>query len=660
MPEQRSPQLAVPHAKGLIVVGIGLVVTCVGFAVFATMAKQPAASRWPGVLAVLSLLAGLGLVEVGSWLNAAFYRALEKAPVRRTVEIGGGVLLVAGAVVLGNCLALYWLGTSAAPVAGITVGLLLIELALAAEHRSVIRICTSPSFPVTMIVVGAAVLGFAALALVSIINVRHYRRIDLTEKGFYSLNDQTLKILQSVKKPMRIIATMVQNPNPAGPEQFRNFVRARATETLEEYANQSRRVDFISLNPYASPEAAEKLSAELKLELLADSIIFEYEGKTKVVEFGELLTTPPFPSMPPQFKAEEAFTGALQSLVEGETTKIYFVIGHGERDIDDYDRDGTSAIAEQVRKDNCEVKTCELPEIPDDCNVLVIAGPRTPFGSDELDAVRDFAGREGVGLLVLLDPVAGDAAPSGLEAIVKGFGVTVETGQTLVEMGRREILPGILGAGPTATIETTEYGKGPARMMGPPHPVVRDLKTMRTAFHVACPVRSDVPPRPSPYGGRPQGDPFTAQLVSTSSRAFAKTDFDLGDLARLRIDRDQDKPGPFTIAIARGRSKGQQAPMRPMGPPPPPSRIIVFGDSDFITNMYLQRGVRGNGTLFRNAVAWVGGREYKIGIPPKPLQQEHTIDMPREQKTIARWATVFAPPFHILVIGLVVWWIRRR
>ena len=31
-----------------------------------------------------------------------------------------------------------------------------------------------------------------------------------------------------------------------------------------------------------------------------------------------------------------------------------------------------------------------------------------------------------------------------------------------------------------------------------------------------------------------------------------------------------------------------------------------------------------------------------------------------ETERFARWATVFVPPFHVLLIGIVVWWIRRR
>jgi len=87
---------------------------------------------------------------------------------------------------------------------------------------------------------------------------------------------------------------------------------------------------------------------------------------------------------------------------------------------------------------------------------------------------------------------------------------------------------------------------------------------------------------------------------------------------------------------------------------------VVFGDSDFVTNTYLKQGETGNLALIRSAVAWAAGREYKVGIPPKPLELVRRLDATERDRTLARWATVFAPPFHILLVGLVVWWVRRR
>jgi len=666
--EERTNPVAGLNPIGLAIVVIGLVGSTVGLVYFASAAKEPLADWHQTVWALLSVVAGLGLTAAGSWLSASFYRSLEKRAARAWVEDTGAVALVLGVIVFGNFLALYswsptkWIAVGTVPintVVGLAIGLLLIELALAAGFRAMIRMCTSPSFPVTLVVVAAAALGVVALGLISYINYRHYCRVDLTEKGLYTLDARTVNILKSLKVPLRIVSTMVQNPNPRMEmEEFRNVVRERANQMLEEYANQSRFVEFIPLNPYSSPEARDKLQKELKAEIVANAVIFAYEGKTKVVELNELIAQSPDPREGPAFKGEDAFTSALQSLVEGKATKVCFVKGHGERDTDDYDRDGLSSLAELVRGDNCDVKTIELPDIPSDCDVLVIAGPKRPFLPGEIDALQTYLTDQKKGLIVLLDPIVGNAQSSGLEMLLKEQGIAVQPNETIIEMTQLDI-GGFIGQEPSAMISTTDYAADQAMMFGgPPHPIIRDMKNIRTAYYMACPVGaiSKGAPR-GPYG--PQGDPNTKEIVKTSPRAFAKVDFDPSSGAPLRPDPERDKQGPFAIAVARGGpSEDQPMPMPMMRPPG--GRLVVFGDSDFVSNMLLERGAFGNSTLFRNALAWVAGKEYKIGIPAKPLRQEHLLDMTEAQKISARWATVFLPPFTLLVLGFVVWWVRRH
>ena len=156
----------------------------------------------------------------------------------------------------------------------------------------------------------------------------------------------------------------------------------------------------------------------------------------------------------------------------------------------------------------------------------------------------------------------------------------------------------------------------------------------------------------------PKRDPFIAALVATSNRAGAKRDFDPGRLDSMRIDRKRDKGGPFTIAVARGAWQPEGA--DPPTQKPPRGRLVVFGDSDFATNTYHEKGASGNLMLLRNTVAWAAGKEYKISIPPKTLELDRSLNITRRDADLARWATVIVPPFHILFVGIVVWWIRRR
>ena len=57
---------------------------------------------------------------------------------------------------------------------------------------------------------------------------------------------------------------------------------------------------------------------------------------------------------------EEDITNALMKLVKGEKKTIYFVQGHGEKNIDDSERNGYSTRKAGLEKENYVVKTVNL------------------------------------------------------------------------------------------------------------------------------------------------------------------------------------------------------------------------------------------------------------------------------------------------------------
>lgn len=575
---------------------------------------------------------------------------------RALVETVGGVLLIVGIAVLGNGLTLAAIGAAVSLTAFVVVGGLLVVLGLAAQHRRLARLRHSPTFLMTLIVGAAAVLGLAALALVSVINFRHFRRVDLTGSELYRLNDQTLKVLKQVGRPLRIIGAMVPHPAPrTAIERFNNVIRARATAMLREYASQSRHIEFTELDIYTDPLARNRLEDEYQTEILRDSVTFVYElelGKRRTgrIAFSELATHAQSPDSAPQFRGEERFTSALQMMIEGAAARVCVVTDHGERSIEEFGHGGLSDLAAVLRNDNCVVRPCRLPDIPEGCTVLVIAGPRRAFVEAELDALRAYLAKGG-GLIALIDPVVGKMARSGVEDVLREQGIAVASDVAIIEESRLRIVGGVPGRTPGVRIETADY---PPKQVGSErqlHPIMREMKRIRTAYYLACPlvaVSKDGTKR----------DPHSVELVVTSARSSGKRGFEPGSLESLRIDRSRDPRGPFAIGIARGAwlPAGPDAPAEPA----PSGRIVVFGDSDFIINGHLKQGSTGNLTLARNLVAWVGGREYKVGIPPKPLEMERRLDVTSREKALARWAAVIVPPFHILLIGIVVWIIRRR
>ena len=92
------------------------------------------------------------------------------------------------------------------------------------------------------------------------------------------------------------------------------------------------------------------------------------------------------------------------------------------------------------------------------------------------------------------------------------------------------------------------------------------------------------------------------------------------------------------------------------------TRVVVFGDSDFMSTMGLMEGGRsyapGNRSLLANAVSWAVRRESLISIEPKTLESE-TVTLAKEEEDLA-FRLVWAIPAIVLILAIGVAWIRRR
>jgi hypothetical protein len=134
------------------------------------------------------------------------------------------------------------------------------------------------------------------------------------------------------------------------------------------------------------------------------------------------------------FKAEEAFTNALLDVLDPKKPVVYFSSGHGERGTQP--REGTGIFRDRLSKEGAQVRDWESlgkPEIPPDCDLLVIAGPEKPFLPQEAQAVGRYLSGGGKALL-MLDPEFAEGAQAftatGLEEILRPWGLTL--GQDII------------------------------------------------------------------------------------------------------------------------------------------------------------------------------------------------------------------------------------
>jgi len=448
-------------------------------------------------------------------------------------------------------------------------------------------------------------LAFAILVLVNFVSARHFKRLDATENKIFSLSMQTEKILSELKDGITITAFYTENHNRRG----------AAQDILDEYAQKSNKIKFTMVDPASKPGIATgyKITQD-------GTVVFESGGKRENVISYE--------------NEEQDFTGAILKLTSGKQKKIYFLTGHGERDIEGYEDTSYAEIRKIIEAENYLVEKLVLAQqisVPQDCDILIIAGPQTPLLAAEEEAIIDYLDLGGKAI-IMVDPYP---TPS-LDNILKRWGVEAQNDIILDGLGRS-----MLGD-PTVPVCVT-YGY---------HSITTPLsKGLMTFFPIARSLSSR----------KEAGESITTtELVRTSNNSWGETNVD--DLLTKQViefSEGQDIKGPLTVAIAvtyrqksklseAGKNKEDQKERR---------ILVAFGDSDFVMNKYLQQG---NPDLFMNSLNWLTEDEGLISIRPKSMNEQTQIErLSGQEIRLVSYASIFTIPLILILIGVRIWWKRR-
>ena len=451
------------------------------------------------------------------------------------------------------------------------------------------------------------VLAALAIAVgVNYVSARQNKRWDLTTSQQNSLSEQTVKVLQSLQQPVKFSVFDRQTEF----DRFRN--------RLDEYAYHSRQVSVEYIDPDTRPVVAKQYEIQQY-----GTVVVEYMGRRERVTSD----------------GEQELTNGLIKALSDKQRKVYFLQGHGEKEPNDTERDGYSALSGMLRSDNYMVERLVLAQqkdVPADATVVIVAGPTSDVLPAELDMLRRYLARAGK-LMLLLDPPIG-AQPkqlSNLEGLIKEWGVTLGN-NVIVDVSGATNEPSIAVA---ATY--------------PLHAITEQFATL-TIYPVARTVE--------PVSGGTNGRTPTT-IVETSRASWAESNFASLSTGVAMDAEGGDKAGPLSVAIAVAAPAGEEGAKPPDPPatpstnePKPETRVVVFGDSDFATNAYA--GVPGNPNLFANAVNWLAQQENLIAIRPKQADDRRVSMTPRQQ-TMAFLTSILFIPALVFAAGVFTWWRRR-
>ena len=441
--------------------------------------------------------------------------------------------------------------------------------------------------------------------LVNFVSARHSARIDTTTGKSFSLSDQTKKILDGLEEDINVTAFYSE----------RHYRRNLARDLLNEYAQQSSKFRLNFVDTYVKPGMV--ITYQIKQD---GTVVFEQGDKREDVKNSQ--------------NEEQDFTSAILKLLSAEQKKIYFLEGHGERDIDGYDDNGYSNLKSIIEADNYLVDTLILAGrtfVPTDCSVLVIAGPEKPLMPQEEEVIAKYLA-EGGKAVIMSDP-----APSpSLSSLLARWGVKAHDDIILDAFGNT-----MLGA--INIPVTVSYNN---------HPITAPMGRIMTFFPMA---RSVVPEENLRAGLK------VVKLVETSPDSWGEIDTRaLLEDRQFEYDESIDFKGPMNMAIAVALEEKAQSPTDPAQPPDNKRKekrvLVAIGDSDFVTNKYLQEG---NPDFFMNSVNWLTEAEGLISIRPKDQEMVTVRSLTGRQLRFVTYFSIFAIPLILMIIGGIVWLKRR-
>jgi hypothetical protein len=148
------------------------------------------------------------------------------------------------------------------------------------------------------------------------------------------------------------------------------------------------------------------------------------------------------------------------------------------------------------------------------------------------------------------------------------------------------------------------------------------------------------------------------KVIQSSPRSWAETDLKTlftTQKTELNVDKG-DIAGPVSIAAAVA-APALDAPA-PASPdlPKPEARVVVVGDSDFVSNYAL--GISGNSDLALNMANWLAQQENLIAIRPHDAE-DRRITLTEDQSQRMFWIALLIIPGLLFATGIRVWWKRR-
>jgi len=414
---------------------------------------------------------------------------------------------------------------------------------------------------------------------------------DWTQTARNTLTAKSHEVIELIEDPVEM--TVYIGPEPVTRRSIRDLV--------ERYRRAGVEVQLEFVNPETNPALARELGIRQGGEL-----IVRHGGREERL----------------QRISEQSITSALARLARDGERWVVFLEGHGERKPHGDANADLGRFGDRLEERGFQVQTLQLaqmPHIPDNTDLLVIASPQSDYLPGELARIRQYV-QTGGHLLWLTEPDNGER----LARLAEDVGIRRHDG-VVVDAGAQ-----LFGTDTPDFAAISDYGD---------HPVVNGLDQL-SLFPQAVALES-----------LDTGGWHHSALLRTREQSWAETGPIEGE---IDFDADAgDTRGPLTLGWAARRGPPAEGDEQPTDG----QRVAVIGDGDFLSDAYVGNGV--NLDLGMRLVNWLVGDRAHIDIPPDTAPDTR-VDLSRTAVIVLGFAVLLVLPLALLATGVFIGWRRRR
>lgn len=348
-------------------------------------------------------------------------------------------------------------------------------------------------------------LVLSIIGVVNYLGNKNFREFDVTREKRNSLTEQTRKVLEMVKAPLKL--TVYAKREEWGP----------MLNLLKLYQAASKQVSIEAIDTDVRPDLVKANGITQN-----GTIVIEYDKrKANFVIIDEL-----------------SVTNALLKILRTEDIVLYMVKGHQELSCTETSNEGISILCEKLRSQNYLVKELDLskvPAVPKDASAVLVLGPISGFLNPEAELLRNYL-KAGGSLFLALAPAFKSELYDNLISLVRDFGL---------DLGKDVVIDRL------STVQGAEATIPIIDKYDPGHPITSGFN-LRTVYPLSSSVRI--------LEGKD-----TAQILAETSSypgSWAESDLKGVTQGKAAFDEKKDLKGPvglFGVAEGAGTSESRVA-----------------------------------------------------------------------------------------------------